>query len=43
MSSARAGLRVYPPGQSSSRVVPFPFPMCAGSVTILSVRALAHG
>jgi hypothetical protein len=37
-----AGLRVYPPGQRASRVVPFPFAMCAGSVTVLSVRALTH-
>jgi hypothetical protein len=36
-----AGLRVYPPGQSSSRVVPFPFQACASSaVKTLSVRAL---
>jgi hypothetical protein len=24
-----AGLRVYPPGQTSARVVPFPFPACS--------------
>ena len=42
-ATTAAGLRVYPPGQSASRVVPFPFAMCAGSVTVLSVRALAHG
>jgi hypothetical protein len=38
-----AGLRVYPPGQTRSQIVPFPFPACtrAGS-QILSVRALAR-
>jgi hypothetical protein len=36
-----AGLRVYPPGQTSSRLVPFPFQTCARpGATVLSVRAL---
>jgi hypothetical protein len=36
-----AGLRVYPPGQARSKVIPFPFKACARSdVNILSVRAV---
>lgn len=37
-----AGLRVYPPGQRTARIAPFPFQTCSRSaVTTLSVRALA--
>jgi len=36
-----AGLRVYPPGQTRARLVPFPFRACA-RVDLLSVRALQH-
>ncbi len=36
-----AGLRVYPPGQSSSRLVPFPFPACSRTTaSILAIRAV---
>ncbi len=35
-----AGLRVYPPGQTSSKLVPFPFQACSGTgPAVLSVRA----
>jgi hypothetical protein len=39
-----AGLRVFPPNLTTSKVVPFPFPACslAGPV-YLSVRAVLHG
>jgi len=41
---AAAGLRVYPPGQTASRVVPFPFTACSRSVvSILSVEAVERG
>jgi hypothetical protein len=37
-----AGLRVYPPGQKRSRIVPFPFQACASTgPRVLSVRAVA--
>ncbi|MCW3028144.1 MAG: hypothetical protein JWN81_1355 [Solirubrobacterales bacterium] len=36
-----AGLRVYPPGQAASKLVPFPFKTCSRSgAANLSVRAL---
>jgi hypothetical protein len=36
-----AGLRVYPPGQARSKVIPFPFKACSrAEVDVLSVRAL---
>lgn len=36
-----AGLRVFPPGQTTSKVVPFPFEACARSGPVyLSVRAV---
>jgi uncharacterized protein DUF4232 len=35
-----AGLRVYPPNQRSSKLVPFPFDACAGRPVFLSVRAV---
>ncbi len=36
-----AGLRVYPPGQTSSRLVPFPFQACSQTgPAVLSVRAV---
>jgi hypothetical protein len=36
-----AGLRVYPPGQTTSKVVPIPFTACARSGPVfLSVQAL---
>lgn len=39
-----AGLRVYPPGQSKSKVVPFPFAACSRSgPSFLSVRAVSGG
>jgi len=39
--TAAAGLRVYPPNQTSSKVVPFPFSACSGSSVFLFVRAVA--
>lgn len=39
-----AGLRVYPPGQTKSKVIPFPFAACSHSgPTYLSVRAVHKG
>jgi len=39
--STAAGLRVYPPGEKSSKVVPFPFPACSRRGTVfLSARAV---
>jgi len=36
-----AGLRVYPPGQTSSRLVPFPFQTCSrAGPRVLAVRAV---
>ncbi|HWW89278.1 MAG TPA: DUF4232 domain-containing protein [Solirubrobacteraceae bacterium] len=36
-----AGLRVYPPGQARSKLIPFPFKVCSRTaVNVLSVRAL---
>jgi Domain of unknown function (DUF4232) len=36
-----AGLRVYPPDQTASKVVPFPFAACARTgTTYLSIRAI---
>jgi len=35
-----AGLRVYPPNQRASKVVPFPFDACGGSSVFLFVRAV---
>jgi hypothetical protein len=36
-----AGLRVYPPGQASSKLVPFPFQACSrAGARVLSVRAV---
>jgi hypothetical protein len=35
-----AGFRVYPPGSTSSRIVPFPFRACTGSAAYLHVRAV---
>jgi len=41
--TAAAGFRVYPPGQSSSKVVPFPFRTCANaSQHAVSVRAVTR-
>ena len=38
-----AGLRVYPPGETASRVVPFPFLACSRAGPLfLSVRAVRH-
>lgn len=37
-----AGLRVYPPNQSASKTVPFPFPACS-KTGILSVEAVQTG
>ncbi len=38
-----AGLRVYPPGQTASKVVPFPFPACShagrGNLAVRAVTA----
>jgi Protein of unknown function (DUF4232) len=37
-----AGLRVFPPGQTTSRLVPFPFPTCSQTgPAVLAIRALA--
>jgi len=33
-----AGLRVYPPGRATSRIVPIPLKACSSSVTYLRVR-----
>jgi hypothetical protein len=39
-----AGLRVYPPNLTTSKVVPFPFSACSRSGPVyLSVRAVRHG
>ena len=36
-----AGLRVYPPGQAASKLVPFPFQACSrAGASVLSVRAV---
>ena len=35
-----AGLRVYPPNETRSKLVPFPFDACTGSAVFLFVRAL---
>jgi hypothetical protein len=41
---AAAGLREYPPRQTASRVVPFPFTACSHrGVSILSVEAAQEG
>ncbi len=38
---AAAGFRVYPPGQTTSKVVPFPFRTCSNAVQdAMSVRAV---
>ncbi|HEY5318726.1 MAG TPA: DUF4232 domain-containing protein [Solirubrobacteraceae bacterium] len=38
-----AGLRVFPPNLTTSKVVPFPFPACSRSGPVyLSVRAVKH-
>ena len=38
-----AGLRVYPPNQTASKVVPFPFPACSRSGPVyLSAGAVTH-
>jgi hypothetical protein len=39
-----AGLRVYPPNQTASKIVPFPFPACSRrGVGYLSVQPVRHG
>jgi hypothetical protein len=39
-----AGLRVYPPNLTTSKVVPFPFSACSSTGPVyLSVRAVRHG
>jgi hypothetical protein len=39
-----AGLRVFPPGQTASKIVPFPFAACSSTGPVyLSVRAVRHG
>ncbi len=39
-----AGLRVYPPGQTASKLIPFPFRACSRSgPTYLSVEAIQKG
>ncbi len=41
---AAAGLRVYPPGQKASKVIPFPFEACSRSGhTNLVIQAVAKG
>lgn len=35
-----AGLRVYPPGQTASRIVPIPLKACTSSVIFMGVRPL---
>lgn len=40
-STAAAGFRVYPPGESASKVVPYPFRTCSNTrKSAISVRAL---
>jgi hypothetical protein len=40
---AAAGVRVYPPNQTASKTVPFPFEACSrGGPVILSVQAVAR-
>ncbi len=38
-----AGLRVYPPGQAKSKVVPYPFETCSSGYGILDVQAVEPG
>ena len=39
-----AGLRVYPPGQRASKLVPYPFPACSKTTaTVLSVEVVQKG
>jgi Protein of unknown function (DUF4232) len=41
---AAAGFRVFPPGQSASKLVPFPFRTCSsGGQSSMSVRAISSG
>ncbi|MGH2870498.1 MAG: DUF4232 domain-containing protein [Solirubrobacteraceae bacterium] len=37
-----AGLRVFAPNQSASKVVPFPFGVCSAGPGNLSIRAVTH-
>ncbi len=42
--TAAAGFRVYPPGESASKLVPYPFRTCANvRESAISVRALKRG
>ncbi|HLW96702.1 MAG TPA: DUF4232 domain-containing protein [Solirubrobacteraceae bacterium] len=39
-----AGLRVYPPGQTASKLIPYPFAACSrNTATVLSVEVLQKG
>jgi hypothetical protein len=35
-----AGVRVYPPNQRASRVVPFPFAACRHAAVVLHITAV---
>ena len=37
-----AGLRVFAPNQSASKVIPFPFGVCSHGPSNLSIRAVTH-
>ena len=37
-----AGLRVFPPGQTSSKVIPFPFSACSGSGPVYLTAGPVH-
>jgi Protein of unknown function (DUF4232) len=37
-----AGLRIYPPGQTASKIVPTPLKACTTGVTYLGVRPVQH-
>jgi hypothetical protein len=37
-----AGLRVFAPNQSASKVIPFPFGVCSAGPSNLSIRAVTH-
>ncbi|MFL5864442.1 MAG: DUF4232 domain-containing protein [Solirubrobacteraceae bacterium] len=42
--STAAGLRVFPPNQTASKVIPFPFPACGGTggFTFLRIRPVTR-
>jgi hypothetical protein len=43
-ATTAAGLRVYPPGQTASKVIPFPITVCKSSTLVfMSVRPVQEG